>query len=257
MPVVTLLEKVYPPFSPPIFQDLFTSLCEGLKVDARVVGRTRRGWLQVEISGEDEVAAVNFLDERIGLAPVYVYRLERFSTMKGRILFSKQSKEGLCVDVGISSPRLIDARVGLRRLQAQLADGKKIPLRRLTELFCLHEHFPLEVKLLSDPESERRYVTAKLSEEQYYRFAEWIRSSLDRLIVLGATFSEVQKAIERSKHNRDVVKVEPLALLEHAVECKLGTDAVGLIPKLGPFLSPATLTTFSPREITRLVTRPF
>jgi len=79
----------------------------------------------------------------------------------------------------------------------------------------------------------------------------WIRSNLDRLVVLGASFSDVEHAVRKSKHSRDVIKVESLGLLEHAVVCKLGTHAVGLTPKLGPLLSTAKLASFSPRKIRR------
>ena len=257
MPVVTVLEKVYAPFSPKMFEPTFTSLCQALRVRLEVVGRTGRGWLQIDVSGEDETAALNFLGRRIGLAPVYTDTLERFSTMKGRIVSPSKSRVELYVDVGIFSPQTIDAAIGLKTLHAQLADGKKLPLKRLTKTFCFCDNFPLEVKIVGSPSVQKRQVEAELSEVQLSRIAEWIRSCLDRLIVLGATFSDVENAIKRSKHARDIIKIESLGLLEHSVECKLGTDAVGLIPKLGPFLSTATLVPFCPRKIRQLISRPF
>jgi hypothetical protein len=78
---------------------------------------------------------------------------------------------------------------------------------------------------------------------------------LDRLIVLGAEFRDVERAVKISKHTRDVVRVEQLGLLEHGVVCKLGTDAVGLVPRLGRFLRSATLVPFSPRKIKSLIGR--
>ena len=38
-------------------------------------------------------------------------------------------------------------------------------------------------------------------------------------------------------------------MLEHAVVCKLGTNAVGLIPKLGRLMPNAVFGVFSPKEI--------
>jgi hypothetical protein len=257
MPVVTILEKVYAPFSPKMFDPTFTSLCKGLRVSVEVAGSTDRGWLQLDVSGEDEIAALNFIDQRIGLAPVQADTLEKFSNLKGRLLPPNRSRVDLHVDLGIFSPQTIDASVSLRTLQAQLADGKKLPLKKLTEIFCFYEHFPLEVKIAGDPNVRKRHVEAKLSEAQLSHIAEWMRSYLDRLLVLGAKFSDVEDAIGRSKHSRDIIKIESLGLLEHAVECKLGTDAVGLIPKLGPFLSTATLVPFSPRKIRKFISRPF
>ena len=255
MPAVTLLEKVYPPFSPKMFEPTFTSLCEDLRVRLEVRGKTDRGWLQIDVSGEDESAALNFLDREIGLAPVYSDSLEKFSTMKGKVVSPERGRLDLYIDVGVFSPQIIDAAIKLEILQAQLADGRKLPRKKLIELFCLHENFPLEVKIVSSPNVPNGCVEADLSEGQLSRIGEWMQSSLDHLIILGATFSDVENAIDKSKHSRDIIEIESLGLLEHAVECKLGTDAVGLIPKLGPLLSAATLVPFSPIKIERIMSR--
>jgi hypothetical protein len=42
-------------------------------------------------------------------------------------------------------------------------------------------------------------------------------------------------------------------MFEHAVVCKLGTDAAGLIPKLGRILGRAVLSVFNPRRILGLL----
>ena len=124
MPTVTLLEKVYGSFSPEILENVFSSLCKGLKVKLRVVGETNRGWLQVEVSGEDEIVALHFLEQEAGLAPVSLDNLKKFSVVRGRVVFSGKSKKELYVDIGVFSPEIYDAVLPLQRLQAQLADGK-------------------------------------------------------------------------------------------------------------------------------------
>lgn len=257
MPTVVLLEKVYGPFSLEAFEPVLSSLCKGLKVRLRVVGKTSRGWIQTEVSGEDETAALNFIDREIGLAPASVDKLEKFSVVGGRVVFSGESKSELCVDVGVFSPETYDAVVPLRTLQSQLADGMKLPLQRLIELFCLYDNLPIRVKIAGSVDAQRKLVEAELSEAQLSRITCWIRSRLDRLLVLGAPFSDVEQAVRVSGHFRDVVKIEPLGLLEQAVLCKLGTDAAGLIPKLGHLLSSAVLAPFCPRKIRQLVDRPF
>jgi len=40
-----------------------------------------------------------------------------------------------------------------------------------------------------------------------------------------------------------------LGLFEHAIVCKLGTDAAGLIPKIGKKLWSAKFSVFSPKRI--------
>ena len=237
MSTLTLLEKTYGSFSPETFEPVFSSLCQGLKVELRVVGKTSRGWIQVEVSGEDETVASHYLDQEVGLAPVSIDKLKRFSTVRGRVVSSGEGGSQLLVDVGVLSPRICDAAVSLQSLQAQLADGKKLTIQRIIELFCLYENLPLKVKIVGNVDARRKHVEAELSETQLSQIMRWVRSSLDRLLVLGASFSDVEHAVQASKHARDVIKVESLGLLEHAVVCKLGTHAVGLTPKLGPIAS--------------------
>ncbi len=257
MPTVTLLEKVYGSFSPESFEPVFSSLREGLKVRLRVAGQTNRGWVQIEVSGEDEIAALHFLDREMGLAPVSFEYLKKFSAIRGRVVFSGKSKKELYVDVGVFSPEIYDAVIPLERLQSQLADGKKLPLQRLVEVFCLFDNLPLKVKIVQDVDARKNCIEAELSEAQLSQISSWIRSGLDRLIVLGAFFADVERAVKLSRHFRDVIKIESLGMLEHAVLCKLGTDAVGLIPKLGRFLPDAVFVPFSPRKILQLIDRPF
>ncbi|MFQ6086792.1 MAG: DUF2110 family protein [Candidatus Bathyarchaeia archaeon] len=257
MPTITLLEKVYGPFSEQLFQAKLASLCKDLLVEAKVVGKTSRGWVQVELTGEDQKVATEFLDGEIGVAPVRIDKVKKFSTIKGRVISAGEKEQELLVDMGVHSPRVYDAAIPLERLQAQLADGKKLPLQRLIELFCLYDYMPLHVKITRDVKPEHEQVEVELSETQLSKFARWINSSLDRLIVLGATLSQVEYAITVSRHGRDIARVETLGPLEHAVVCKLGTDAIGLTPKLGPHLYTATLAPFIPRRIRKIIDRPF
>jgi hypothetical protein len=55
--------------------------------------------------------------------------------------------------------------------------------------------------------------------------------------------------VKSAGFERDVVDIEPLGIFESAVACKLGTDAVGLIPRIGRTLRNAAFATFSPRKI--------
>lgn len=66
MPAVMLLQKVYGFLSPKTFEPLFRSLCRGLRVRLEVVGKTDRGWIKIEVSGEDESAALICLTGKWG-----------------------------------------------------------------------------------------------------------------------------------------------------------------------------------------------
>jgi hypothetical protein len=257
MPTVTLLEKLYGSLSPKAFEAALSPLLQGLKIRWKVVGETDRGWIQIEFSGEDETAASNYLSQKIGLAPVSIENMRKSSAMRGKIVSSGERKDSLYVDIGVFSPKICDATIPLQTLQAQLANGNNIPLKRLIELFCLRDNMPLKVKILGDPNVQMWLVEAELSESQISQLVKWVKSNLDRLIVMGVPLSSVEYAIKASRHFRDIIRIESLSLFEHAILCKLGTDAVGLIPKLGPLLPTAILAPFSPRKIRQDIGRKF
>ena len=256
MPTVTLLEKAYGVFSQENIEQKLSSLCKGLKVKVKFQDKTELNWVKVEITGEDQTAALQLLDREIGSAPVSPDNIRKFSVLCGRIIDSGKSATELRVDVGVFEPKVMYANIPLQRLQAQLADGERLPLKSLIELYCLHDNMPLQVKVLdAELSSEKEAFEVELSEHQLGLFTSWLRAFIDRLMVLGAQLQDVEHAINASKHFRDVTKIESLGLLEHAILCKLGTDAVGLIPAMGPYLSTVTFASFSPRKILRIVNR--
>ena len=254
---VTLLEKAYGSYSPKIFQPYLLSLCKGLKVRLRVIGRTSRGWIKIELLGEDETVALNYLEKKVGFVPTVGDKQTRFSTVRGRVISPDGSAQGVYVDIGIQSLKNRDVVVPCRTMESQLTDGKKVPLQKLVEQFCFIENLPVEVKILSHKDTNREYLIGEFSEAQLILTTRWIRCNLDRLIVLGAPISEVEHALRRLKHSRDIIRVERLGLLESVFLCKLGTDAVGFIPKIGPIFPYATITAFCPRRIRKMIERPF
>lgn len=256
MPIVTLLQKAYGDFRAEAMESLLKSMCKGLEVQVKVKGSTVQGWVQVEVDGEDETVALQLLGNEFGLAPNSA-SVERFSVLRGKIVDSRRTADELLVDVGVFEPRVVHAKISLQSLQAQLADGQNLPLQRLTQLFCLYDYVPLYVKIIDiGSNSENGGLLAELSERQLALYTDWLRSMLDRLLILGATQRDVKHAVDASRHFRDVVRIESLGWLEHAVVCKLGTDAVGLIPAIGRILKTATLAPFSPRKIRETIDRP-
>lgn len=250
MSTVTLSAKVYDNSQLALVHKLLKSMLRGLKVETEISGTSESGQIQMTVSGEDEKAALSYLDAQVGLCPVILGNLERFSTVKGYIKAFKEKE--LHVDIGILSPRIFDAVIPLQRLQAQLVDGKRMELGKIAQLFGLLQNLPLWVKALSFNE-EDPYVEAMLSERQLNLYKSWVESLLDRLVVLGASLNDVTRALKWTKCNRDVVEIESLGLFEHAIVCKLDTKARGLIPKIGKKLRRADMSVFDPTEILRLL----
>jgi len=253
--IATLLEKAYGSFSTRTFEKMLSLLCKALKAKVRVRGLVNQCWIQIEVAGDDEAVALKLFDREIGLAPISVEKVGRSSVLRGKVVNSTKSRTELYVDIGVFEPKNYCAVVSLWRLQAQLSDGMNLGFQRLAELFCLCDCMPVEVKILEGLNRERGLWEAEFSEAQLSSFSGWLDSNLDRLIVLGASRSEVEGAVERARHFRDVIRVETLGPFEHVIVCKLGTEAVGLIPRLGPYLRIANLVPFSARRIKQLVKR--
>ena len=252
LPSVTLLTKIYNNSQLGQVDGNLKALLRGLKVKTKILRADSLGLVQISISGEDENVAIRYLDDNIGLCPTGLEKIRKYSTFKGYVTDPSKSKNELWVDIGVSSPSHVKAAVPLTRLQAQLGDGRKIALSKMTELFGFCENIPLYIRVTS-VDFEKKYIEAELSEKEQEQFAGWTRSLLDRLIILGASYGEVNLAIRRAEFSRDIVRVEALGMFEHAVLCKLGTDAAGLIPKMGKSLRRAVFSVFNPRKILALL----
>lgn len=244
MPIVTLSTKTYNDSQLKLVNKTLKTKLKDLQVEVKFSGVTSLGWVQFNVSGEDEKVAINYLADEVGVCPTSLADIKRFSEFRSRLIIPEKSRDQINVDVGIS----VDVIISLQRLQAQLADGRKLALRKLVELFGFCKNLPLTIKVLK-VDREKNCVNAMLSDKQLTRYRNWVKSLLDRLIILGSSFYEVILALREAGLNRDVLDVEPLGLFEFAVICKLGTDAAGLIPKIGKNLRSATFTVFSPKRI--------
>lgn len=246
MPTVTLLSKVYSNHQLKLVEDHLKSALKGLKIKIESVEEKARGWIQVNFSGEDEKATLNYLEKEIGLCPVSIEHLKMFSTTKGYITNLEENKNELRLDVGIFSPKNMDASIRLQKLQAQLADGRKLALEKFIELFGFCKNLPLTVKITSVSE---KHLESEIAGPQLKLYRRWTNSILDRLIILGASQQEIKMALKNARCQNDIVEIEKLGLFEYTVVCKLGTDAVGLIPKIGRNLPHTTLSVFAPKTL--------
>lgn len=248
MPTVTLLAKVYNNSQLTFVDEFLRLTLKGLDVEAKVVGVTSHRWVQVTVSGEDEKVALHYLADEIGLCPVSLEEIKKFSAVRGRIIGMDKNGSKLCVDIGVYLPKTFDVSIPLHDLQAQLLDGRKVALKEIFGLYGFCDGLPLRIKV-SYIDVEHKRIETMFSEEQLILFGEWIKSLLDRLIILGASLEEIESALKMAKCNRDVINIEPLGLFEYAVVCKLGTDAKGLIPKIGRNLRNAVFAVFNPKRV--------
>lgn len=248
---VTLLAKIYSKAQMRKAERILRSLLQGLKVESNVLEDAYGGWMRIELSGEDENIALKHLAEEFGLCPTSLEGVERFSTMKGYLTTLEKGRDEIFVDIGVISPSIVYAAVPLRHLQAQLVDGRNLSMEKIVELFGFCENLPLTIKVIGVDRGRNR-VEAAMSERQLNQYRSWQNSLLDRLIILGASAYEVSSTLKNTGLNRDVISVENLGMFEHALVCKLGTDAAGLIPRIGKILHNSNFTVFNPKKLLNL-----
>ena len=250
MRTVTILQKCYGLYTNRGLKVIFRHLkrlCEGLEVTVHSVEQNQRGWVRVGLSGEDEEVFLSLLEKEFGLTLNSMESLVSGRVLRGKIVDSGSVGYGLYVDLGITQPAETDALVPLRVLRIQLANGQKVSLREIVRAFCLYDNLNLEV-VLTEIDQDKSIVEAHLSDFQLSAFSEWENTYLERLILVGATNSQVRNSISRSGHKRDVLRVENLGVLENSVTCKLGTHARGLITELGGLLDGVSFHVFLPRN---------
>ena len=252
MTTLTLLTRIYNVNQLNQIDNALRLSLEGLDVEAKILGTVADKWVQIALSGEDEGIATSYITKEIGFCPTSFENVKKFSTLKGYITNFEKSREELSVDVGVFQPKIVHATIPLRHLQAQLVDGRKTALRKIAELFGFCENLPINIKVVRVNEEES-CIEAELSTRQVEKYEVWQESLLDRLLVLGSALHEVKNALEYAKLNRDVISVEPIGVFEHALTCKIGTDAAGLIPKIGRILKSAKFAVFNPKKLRKFL----
>jgi hypothetical protein len=252
MPVITLAAKSYNGSQLRKIKENLNTLLDGLKVEIQTCKRNEKGWTQIDITGEDINIALRYLNQKIGTCSTNLDSISKFSTIRCYLTNPNKSKTALGLDIGITMQQNVTATIPLQNLQAQLCDGKKLPLEKIVEIYALCENLPINVKV-SSMDKPAKHVETELNEEQQNQYKNWTHMLLDRLIIVQASADNIRLALKRGGLTHDTIDVEPLGFFEHAVICKLGTDARGLIPRIGRNLKEATFAVFSPRRILRIL----
>ena len=221
------------------------SLKGTLSASVGLQGFSKRGWTIIDVKGDDYEIVAELIARKLGLTHTDFSSIELFGNYDG--ILSEVTAKDLGVDVGLEAPRPQTIRVNLGTLRAQLCDGKNLSMKELTENYCLIPNTKVTVRItLLHPESE---IEGWFADSQLALLSNWISMRLDRILVFNCSRREVDLAIKKANIERDTISVEHLTLTTHSVLCKLGTDAVGLMPKLGAVLRNRELKPFIPARI--------
>jgi hypothetical protein len=209
-------------------------------------GYSRKGWAIIDIQGDDSDIVKQLITRKLGQAQTDLAKVETYGDYEG--IISSGSNDELEVDIGIESPTPLNVGIGLEALRAQLADGKPIGIKEIAREYCLLPGTRAEVRI-TRLERGKHSVEGWLADPQIECLSGWIGTRLDRIQVSDSYRREVEYAIRKANLERDILSVEPITLTSQSVVCKLGTDAIGLIPKLGSVLKQRELNPFIPKRI--------
>jgi hypothetical protein len=224
--------------------DLLQCQFEDLDVKSVLEANPTNKWVHLSLEGEDEVVAASFARKKIGTVPEKLDAVEVGAELKGYVAKIDESRGQLMVDVGVYQPNVTLAMVPLATLRSQFATSKDSTVKTITEAFGIGEGLPITVKVTEKGDS----LKAEIAPELVEKLKSWQQSLLDRLIILRANKELVDEALERTHLERDVIEVEQLGFFEFSLTCKLGTEARGLIPRVGRYMRNAVFIVFNSKK---------
>jgi len=207
-----------------------------------------RGWAIIDIQGADQEIFQQLIKRKFPVANSNFQTVEKHGVYSGQITRFNHDME---VDIGIEFQDQVNGIVKLSSLRAQLTEGKPISVKEIQEAYCLFPGSKVDVRIIMSSHDEP-ILTAWLADSQVDLFSDWIKSGLDRVMIFNCTIEQLDFAIRETRLERDIVAVESLTLTTHVVACKLGTDGVGLIPKLGGLLRKSEIKLFIPKRVLTL-----
>jgi hypothetical protein len=222
------------------------SVATALSATAKFSAFSKRGWTTINVEGDDSEVLVELLSRKFGLAVTDANKIESYGNYRG---FIQDISSDLLVDVGIELPEAILVTVKSSSLLAQLADGKRsLPANYVADCYGMLPDLPISIRL-SKPVTSATPLQGWLSDSQISLFSDWIRCGLERIQAFDCLPGQLSHAIREARLERDIVSTDHLSLTTHSLVCKIGTNAVGLIPRLGAILRRSRLVPFVPQRI--------
>jgi hypothetical protein len=240
--IASLAEKIPPQAlrqGSHLLRDNLVRQAEGLNVEPEF--SLEGNWLLIRAKGEDADAFLNLLKQEYGEAPVSRSNLEEWDIINGFVTGAGRIGYGVYIDIGIREPAPKDALYPLYRMRAQLAEGEPKSAREILDANALVDYVPIKMVVT---ELEGENISVELDDESRDRLVSWRKYPFDRVIVVGADKTLVENAVRASGLQGDIVKVESLSLFVQSLVCKIGTDAPGVIAKIGSRLKGVSLNSY-------------
>ncbi len=169
-------------------------------------------------------------------------RVEKWDVLQGFITGAGRVGYGVYVDVGILDPAPKDALYPLHRMRAQLSDGQQSSAREILAENAIVDNFPVKT-LVTELEGEN--VTVELADRTRETLRSWRDYPWDRIIAVGLTHNQASNILRQMKLETDIIEIIPLSLFVQSFVLKSGTDAPGIISRMGRRLRGVSLASFT------------
>jgi hypothetical protein len=211
----------------------------GLRVEWEYT--TRRGWLQIAARGDDAEAFLNLLKQKFAIVPEEGSKVEKWDLLRGFVTGSGRIGFGVYMDIGVLEPIAKDGLYPLYSMRAQLADREIKSCREILVENGLVDDFPV-LALVTGVEGEK--ISLELSDRTRELLWSWRKFPFDRVLASGVTTEEAERVVRSAGLQFDVIRVQPLSLFFQCLVCKMGTDAPGVIARIGPRLEAVRLAAY-------------
>ena len=236
----------------PLINERLRRLAEGLDASARVKGFTGNGFTRIQVEGSDSEVLTELIRRKLNVAAEDISQLEVDDHFKAYVKRINPKKQSLEVEIGPLSAH-VKCEINEHALAAQLSDGRMVPIERTARTYCLHEGVPILTRI-TEIDRHRRQLQAWISDDQMDRFENWRRQRFHRILAIGDFRERICRAIRFSGVERDVIDIEELAFTTSCLVCKLGTEAPGIIAKIGRHIGKVRLHVFLPERLDEMRT---
>lgn len=175
----------------------------------------------IDINGEDIDICKNYIQKLYG---IYIDKKDIICEEEYTFYIQKINNEKIILDGGFFSPTIDSFEM------KKLGFGT---IEQICSRFGIIEHIPIKVNIIKNTNLEK----VKLSKDQIDLFWSFKKLSTDCLIINNCTKSQLKDVLKKTKHERDIYRINKLGILECILICKIGTDGPGLVASIGPFLN--------------------
>ncbi|MEJ2249231.1 MAG: DUF2110 family protein [Candidatus Lokiarchaeota archaeon] len=206
---------------------------------------------EISINGPDENFVTRILEKEIGVVKNFEEIQEGLKISKGKMVEVRKVGFGIFVDGGIVNPKT-DILINLHSLRSQLANHKKVSINEILNKYDFINHFPVSIKIIEKDEVKKNLL-GEIGEETLNFLHQIVNQQLEYVFINGSMKKDVEIALRRTNHSLDYTKIENYGFLEHIIQLKRGTNAIGIISDIGSLLEGSKMSALIPKRIRKLL----